>query len=248
MNLRVPLIRLSWVVSICLALAFSTVALAQVTTGRLEGYVKDPAGLVIPGVPVTATNEANNITTETLSNETGLYVFAQLTPGTYTLTAELSGFKRFVLTGIIIQVGDTKHETVDLETGEISETVQVSAQIESVDGLRYEQNNLQIEGVSNDTAFLTTGASRSMAPVPIESVGEYRVVTSSASAEFGRGSGAQVSIVYKSGTNEFHGSAGFWSAALRRRFFLALAKSRLTKQSGAGSPHSIIHPLGLASL
>ena len=103
MNQRVPLIRLSWVVAICLALAFSTVAMAQVTSSRLEGYVRDPAGLVIPGVPVTATNEANNITTETLSNETGLYVFAQLRPGNYTLTAELAGFKRFVLTGIILE-------------------------------------------------------------------------------------------------------------------------------------------------
>jgi len=45
-----------------------------------------------------------------------------------------------------------------------------------------------------------------MAAVPQEAVGEYRVPTLSASADTGRGGGAQVQVVYKSGTNSFHGS------------------------------------------
>ena len=42
--------------------------------------------------------------------------------------------------------------------------------------------------------------------MPIEAVGEYVVVTSNPSAEFGRGAGAQVQVIYKSGSNEFHGA------------------------------------------
>ena len=50
-------------------------------------------------------------------------------------------------------------------------------------------------------------AAWSSLPVPLEAVGEYRVVTNNASAEYGRGAGAAVQVVYRSGTNNFHGSA-----------------------------------------
>jgi len=77
----------------------------------------------------------------------------------------------------------------------------------SVDGLRTNASNIKIEGVwASDVAFDMSPAAPN-ATVPLEAVGEYRVTTSSASAEAGRGAGAQVQVVYRSGTNSFHGSA-----------------------------------------
>ena len=79
------------VISLCLWTAF-----AQTAGARLEGIVKDASQAIVPGVTVTATNEGTNISTTTITNETGFYVFVNLPPGTYTLTSELKGFKESV--------------------------------------------------------------------------------------------------------------------------------------------------------
>ena len=75
-----------------------------------------------------------------------------------------------------------------------------------VNGLRNTTSNVQIEGVAANDNMLTGGATQSLAPVIVESLAEYSVTTSSAAAEAGLGGGAQVQMIYKSGTNEFHGS------------------------------------------
>ena len=79
-----------------------------------------------------------------------------------------------------------------------------------VDGLRESDNNVQIEGISANQPAFPAGAIFSAAPVINEAMAEYRVVTSSASAEHGLGSGAQVQMLYKSGTNDFHGSVFYF--------------------------------------
>jgi len=94
---------------------------------RLEGIVKDASQAVIPGVTVTATNEGTNISTTSVSNDSGYYVFVTLVPGTYTLTSELQGFKRYVNKGIVLQVGASVTINIVLETGEINNEVVVSA-------------------------------------------------------------------------------------------------------------------------
>ena len=76
----------------------------------------------------------------------------------------------------------------------------------SVDGLRSNSNNVHIEGVWANDASYDSSPARPYIPTPLEAVGEYQISTSSASLENGRGAGAQVSLVYKSGTNDFHGS------------------------------------------
>jgi hypothetical protein len=92
-------------------------AVAQVTTARLEGVVKDPTDAVIPGVVVVATNAGTNVSTEAITNDSGMYVFPRLVPGTYTISAELKGFKKAVNQGVILQVGDTATLNLKLETG-----------------------------------------------------------------------------------------------------------------------------------
>ncbi len=87
----------------------------------------------------------------------------------------------------------------------------------AVAGARSDQGNITLDGLDdNDQTFgyAFTGVLRST----IDSTQEYRVTTASANAEAGRSSGAQVTLVTKSGTNKFHGSAyEYW----RNRYFAA---------------------------
>src|SRR5262249_27720340 len=86
-------------------LGAATLLYSQVTTARLEGFLRDSSDAVIPGVAVVAVHESTHISYEAVTNESGLYVFAKLPPGRYTVTAELAGFKRFQVTGIVLEVG-----------------------------------------------------------------------------------------------------------------------------------------------
>ena len=76
----------------------------------------------------------------------------------------------------------------------------------SVNGARSDQTNLTLDGVdANDQ--VNGSAFTSVLPVTLDSVQEFRVTTTGYNADQGRSSGAQVSLVTKSGTNDFHGSA-----------------------------------------
>jgi hypothetical protein len=74
----------------------------------------------------------------------------------------------------------------------------------SVDGLRTNANNVKVEGVWASDPSVDMSPAAPNVSLPLEAVGSYRVTTSSAGADEGRGSGAQVSVAYKSGTNRFH--------------------------------------------
>ena len=67
---------------------------AQQFTGGVRGAVRDANG-VIPGVAVTLTNEATNISREVVTNEVGQYNFPAVPPGTYTLKTQLTGYKTY---------------------------------------------------------------------------------------------------------------------------------------------------------
>jgi len=75
----------------------------------------------------------------------------------------------------------------------------------SVNGARSDQSNITLDGVDvNDQA--NGYAFTSVLPVTLDSVQEFRVTTTNYNADQGDGSGAQVALVTKSGTNRFHGS------------------------------------------
>jgi hypothetical protein len=68
----------------------------QQATATLSGTVKDPSEAVIVGTKVTLTNTGTNISRSTTSNGEGIYLFTLVAPGTYEVSAEHPGFRKFV--------------------------------------------------------------------------------------------------------------------------------------------------------
>lgn len=108
-------------------------AFAQETRGQILGRVVDPSGAVVVGVGVQAVNTATNVRTTAVTNQSGDYVLPFLVPGTYTVTVEAPGFKRFVQEGISVQVNDKVTLNVTLEIGPTTETVRVVSDAPLVD-------------------------------------------------------------------------------------------------------------------
>jgi hypothetical protein len=108
-------------------------AFAQETRGQILGRVVDPSGAVVVGVTVQAVNTATNVRTTAVTNQSGDYVLPFLVPGTYTVTVEAPGFKRFVQEGISVQVNDKVTLNVTLEIGPTTETVRVVSDAPLVD-------------------------------------------------------------------------------------------------------------------
>lgn len=99
---------------------------SQATTAELNGRVLDAQGGVLPGVTVTARNEANGYVRTAVTNEEGLYSLPLLPPGTYEVTMELAGFapaqRRTQLT-----VGASVTINQALQVTGVAETITVSA-------------------------------------------------------------------------------------------------------------------------
>ncbi len=115
------------------ALCWTCAAQAQGITGSITGVVRDPGGGVIPGVEVTVVHAGTNAVYRGVSNDIGVYAIRTLPIGSYNLTAELAGFRRFEATGIRVQVDERVRVDVQLQLGELSEAVQVTAGMIGVD-------------------------------------------------------------------------------------------------------------------
>jgi len=96
-------------------------------TGDIVGRVADSSGGVLPGVAVTATSLATNISRTTVTSETGDYAFTLLPIGFYEVKAELTGFKTQT-TRVTLSTGDRARVDVRLELGTVSESVTVAGE------------------------------------------------------------------------------------------------------------------------
>jgi outer membrane receptor protein involved in Fe transport len=98
---------------------------AQETTGTLSGKLTDTQGLAVPGATITVTGPqgAKTFTTDT----DGRFNAPFLTPGTYNVRAELSGFKAVDITGLSVSLGQTTDVGIKMEIGGLTETVSVTA-------------------------------------------------------------------------------------------------------------------------
>jgi hypothetical protein len=233
---------------------------AQVSTSRLTGTVGDSTGAMVAGAKVIATNEGTNTSLVSTTSESGTYVFEAVPTGSYSISVEAQGFKKYNTRGNIVTIGQPTTVNISLEVGALTEQVDVVATAELVQtstsgnignvlgektirdlpivgtrgrnplqlvlqqpgtfegsntgggfhvhGARDRAWNFTLDGIDNNDP--SAGGSN-FAPTRTnpDSLAEFRVVTSNPTADIGRNSGANVLLVTKSGTNEFHGT-GFW--------------------------------------
>ena len=249
--------------ALCLALLclfLSTLLSAQGTGGRILGRISDPTGAVLSGVKVTATNDATSVAQDTVSNDSGDFVFPNVPVGTYTLSFDLKGFKKAVRHSIALDVNQVITLNMTMQLGGNEEVVDVTAEAPlvdtsstqlgavvnnrsvnelplnardtyqflqlqpgvqsqlgssggtfygssdagavSVNGGRGRANNFSVNGGDANDQFVNLPT---IQPTP-DAIEEFRVISNTFDAEYGRNSGAVVNVVTKSGTNQLHGN------------------------------------------
>ena len=114
-------------------LVASAAAWGQSTTATILGTLRDSTGALMPGVNVTATNTDTNFSRRAQSDATGRYMIQFLPVGTYRLEVEAAGFKRFVQSGILLEVDRNARIDPVLEVGAVTESLQVTADAPLVD-------------------------------------------------------------------------------------------------------------------
>lgn len=252
------------VLIICLniVLGYTSQSMAQVATGTILGTVHDNTGAVVPGAQVTITEINKGTSQNYVTDDTGVYNAPFLTPGTYSVAVEMTGFKKQVRDGVILQIDQKARVDFVLEVGEVTETSNViglaplirseSSELGEVieeravrelplngrnfaqlvyltPGVTTGQVGENLSGAStfnprgtssfnalghhaNSNAWLIDGIDNNeytfntvIVTPSIESVREFKVLTGTYSAEFGRGAGV-VLVSTKSGSNEVHGT------------------------------------------
>ena len=98
-----------------IAIAYSSMLLAQLNRGGLTGTIQDPAGAGVPGAKIAALNVETNAQVMTVSGPAGEFAVPNLTPGTYSLTAEATGFKRATRSKVEVSVAGTVRVDLTLE-------------------------------------------------------------------------------------------------------------------------------------
>ena len=119
--------RIGTVLALVLALALPI--WAQEFRASVTGQVNDASGAVLPGATITARNVATNATYKTTSGEDGQYALRNLDPGSYAISVELTGFRKLLREGVVLQVGTQATLNLQMQTGEVSEAITVREDI-----------------------------------------------------------------------------------------------------------------------
>jgi len=251
------------VLGVCLFALLGVLAIGEPawgqTTGSIRGTVKDPSGAIVPSAQVTATLAGTATARMVAVQSDGSFEIAELAVGSYEVTIEAAGFKKFVVKALAVDIGRVAVVNATLEVGGSAQTVTVegeSTQVEttstqlgavmndvavtelplstrntyqllqlqpgvqsqlgadlfygsdspgvvSVNGGRGRSNNYMVNGGDGNDIFVNGPA---IQPSP-DSIDEFRVLTNTFDAEYGRNSGSVVNVVTKSGTNQIHGDA-----------------------------------------
>ena len=102
-------------------------ASAQEFRSTLSGVVRDSGGRVIPKAPIQAVNVDTGANVSTVTGDTGEFTLPFLPPGRYTVSCEVSGFKKFSQKDVAITADQRVSLDIVLQVGSITETVTVSA-------------------------------------------------------------------------------------------------------------------------
>ena len=161
------------------------------TGGNISGTIRDPQGATVPKAEVTITDEKTGAVRTVTANEDGFYSAPALPAGVYTISAGPTGFKKSVTTGVQLHVSENKTVNIDLQVGQVTETVTVTSEAAPVElrsgevsslisekqvtelplnGRNYAQLALMVPGVSPVTQAGAGGAGavrgRGNAPLP----------------------------------------------------------------------------------
>jgi hypothetical protein len=147
------------------------------TFGAISGEIRDAAGAIVPTAEVTLTNAATNVVRKTISNESGLYSFPSLAPGVYSVKVTKPGFKTAASNSVEIQVQQTARLDFDLVLGQVSESVEVSA-------------NAQLLTTENATVG-TVIENKRIVELPLNGRNYLQLVSLSPNVSYGFGSAGQ---------------------------------------------------------
>jgi hypothetical protein len=99
----------------------------------LSGTVKDTSGALVPGATITLTNTQTNISQTLKSASDGSYSFTNVPVGSYRLTVEQVGFRKYVQAGIVLQVNQAAKQDISLQVGTTAEVVEVTENVSTID-------------------------------------------------------------------------------------------------------------------
>src|ERR1700704_3983880 len=155
------------------------VANAQVTTvGSISGTVRDQKGAVVPKAEVTIEGEGTGTSRTVTADDNGFYLATSVPVGRYSVSTAPQGFKKSIASGIDLHVSENRVVNLDLQVGQVSETVTVSSDAAPVEtrsgdvssligekqvtelplnGRNYSQLALMVPGVSPGSTFAAKG-------------------------------------------------------------------------------------------
>ena len=99
---------------------------AQSGAATITGLVLDDSGAAVPGVTVTATNQASGVTYVAVSNAAGNYTMPAVLVGAYTVKAELAGFRTATRSAVTLEAKQVARLDFQMAVGAVQETVEVS--------------------------------------------------------------------------------------------------------------------------
>ena len=167
--------RMRSVSSIGLILAFALCGMgqAQMSSGDINGTVRDPDGALVPGVAVSIVNPDTGLGRDTQTGDEGVYRFFLLSPGSYEIRFELSGFAIQTRRPIQVQVGQSLSVDVQLTPAALEQEIVVVGDAPLIESGRTQQadtvtelriDNLPINGRDFlDFSLLTPGVTDSKA-------------------------------------------------------------------------------------
>jgi hypothetical protein len=126
----------TWPVVVTLFLSIlilPTCLMAQADRGAIKGEIEDTQNAGVPNAQLTLKEEATGVVANATSGASGQFSFLNLSPGTYSLSTEATGFSTSVQQHITVGVGRTVALTVTLQPGEVQQTVTVAANAAGVD-------------------------------------------------------------------------------------------------------------------
>ncbi|MGH9907106.1 MAG: carboxypeptidase regulatory-like domain-containing protein [Pyrinomonadaceae bacterium] len=179
-------------------LLFSLPAMGQTAgTGALTGTVTDQQNAIVSGVEITVTNEATGEKRTVVSQDNGDYAVPQLLPGSYRIDFARTGFKTAVKTGLRVNVTETSRLDIQLEVGQVTETVSVTSEAELLQTESVTLGRVADREVVSNLPLVT----RNYTQIVTLSPGVAAGVTNA--TELGRGSGGE-----SGGNFRTHGAFG----------------------------------------